>query len=224
MAEAAERPLVILGTGGNSLGALDAALAANRAGLARWRIRGFLDDRADGPTTVHGHPVLGSIATAERFDAWFVNGIGGVDSFRLRPGIVARAGIPRERFASVVHPRAVVSPLATLGVGCLVLANATICAEATLGDHVIVLENSVVNHNARVGDHAVIAASVSLSGYVTVDPVSYIGSGTVIRQQVRIGRGALVGMGSVVLRDVAPDTVVVGNPARMLRAAALTRD
>jgi acetyltransferase-like isoleucine patch superfamily enzyme len=34
---------------------------------------------------------------------------------------------------------------------------------------------------------------------------------------VTIGDYALVGMGSVVLRDVAENLVVVGNPARILR-------
>jgi sugar O-acyltransferase (sialic acid O-acetyltransferase NeuD family) len=221
----AERPLIILGTGGNSRGALDAALAANRAGMARWEVVGFLDDCAStGPAQVHGFPVLGPIAQAARFPhAWFVNGIGSVESFRARPKIVTRAGVPRERFATVVHPRASVSALARVGVGCILLANSTICLETVLGDHVIVLENSVVNHNATVGDHTLIASSCAVSGYVTVERGSYIGSGSVIRQQVRIGKGAVVGMGAVVLHDVPAGAVMVGNPARALRERALVQ-
>ena len=44
-----------------------------------------------------------------------------------------------------------------------------------------------------------------------------IGSGAVILAGVTIGAGALVGAGAVVTRDVAPDTVVAGVPARLLR-------
>ena len=44
-----------------------------------------------------------------------------------------------------------------------------------------------------------------------------IGSGAVILGGVTIGQGALVGAGAVVTKNVAPDTVVVGNPARVLR-------
>ena len=47
-----------------------------------------------------------------------------------------------------------------------------------------------------------------------------IGSGAVILAGVTIGPGALVGAGAVVTRDVAPETVVVGNPARLLRLRA----
>jgi acetyltransferase-like isoleucine patch superfamily enzyme len=43
-----------------------------------------------------------------------------------------------------------------------------------------------------------------------------IGSGAVILCGVTIGEGAIVGAGSVVTRDVPPDVVVAGNPARVL--------
>jgi acetyltransferase-like isoleucine patch superfamily enzyme len=44
-----------------------------------------------------------------------------------------------------------------------------------------------------------------------------IGSGAVILGGVTIGPGALIGAGAVVTRDVAPNTVVAGVPARMTR-------
>lgn len=44
-----------------------------------------------------------------------------------------------------------------------------------------------------------------------------IGSGATILSRVTIGERAIVGAGAVVTRDVPPDTVVAGNPARILR-------
>jgi acetyltransferase-like isoleucine patch superfamily enzyme len=43
-----------------------------------------------------------------------------------------------------------------------------------------------------------------------------IGSGAVILCGVTVGAGALVGAGAVVTRDVAPNEVVAGVPARLL--------
>jgi len=43
------------------------------------------------------------------------------------------------------------------------------------------------------------------------------GPGCAIRQDVRIGRGSLIGMGAVVVKDVVPDSVIIGNPGRKLR-------
>jgi acetyltransferase-like isoleucine patch superfamily enzyme len=44
-----------------------------------------------------------------------------------------------------------------------------------------------------------------------------IGSGSTILANVTIGEGALVGAGSVVTKDVPAHTIVVGNPAKVLR-------
>lgn len=44
-----------------------------------------------------------------------------------------------------------------------------------------------------------------------------IGSGATLLGGITIGEGAIVGAGSVVTKDVAPSTMVVGNPAKFLR-------
>lgn len=44
-----------------------------------------------------------------------------------------------------------------------------------------------------------------------------IGSGSTILANVTIGEDAIVGAGSVVTKDVPPQTIVVGNPAKVLR-------
>ena len=44
-----------------------------------------------------------------------------------------------------------------------------------------------------------------------------IGSGSTILANVSIGENAIVGAGSVVTRDVAPNAIVAGNPAKLLR-------
>ncbi len=44
-----------------------------------------------------------------------------------------------------------------------------------------------------------------------------IGSGATILSNVTIGENAIVGAGSVVTKDVPPNSIVAGNPARVLR-------
>jgi acetyltransferase-like isoleucine patch superfamily enzyme len=45
-----------------------------------------------------------------------------------------------------------------------------------------------------------------------------IGSGSTILSNLVIGENAIVGAGSVVTRDVPPNTIVAGNPAKVLRS------
>ena len=51
---------------------------------------------------------------------------------------------------------------------------------------------------------------------IVVERGASLGSGAVVLGGVRIGSGAIVGAGAVVTRDVPPDAVVAGSPARAL--------
>lgn len=55
------------------------------------------------------------------------------------------------------------------------------------------------------------------SGPVVIEDGAYLGYGSYIGPGVTVGAGAFVGEGAVVIEDVAPHTVVYGNPARVLR-------
>ncbi len=52
---------------------------------------------------------------------------------------------------------------------------------------------------------------------ITIRRGASIGSNATILYGVTIGEGAIVGAGSVVTKDVPAHTIVVGNPARILR-------
>ena len=214
------KPVVILGTGGNCIDILDCIRDLNAtASSPLYEPVGFLDDdpkRHDA--TLHGVPVVGSLPRAsELTGAWFINGIGSSSNFLRKPGIIAAAGIPVDRFVTVVHPTAHVSALAAVGRGVVILQNSVVGSGARIGDHVMILPLSVVSHDAIVGDYSIIAGGVCLNGAVSVGRCCYIGSGTQVRDGIRIGDESLCGMGANVIRDVESRTVVAGNPARVLR-------
>lgn len=50
-----------------------------------------------------------------------------------------------------------------------------------------------------------------------IEPDVWIGHGAIIRSGVRIGTGSVVAAGSVVVKDVPPNSVFGGNPAKLIR-------
>jgi acetyltransferase-like isoleucine patch superfamily enzyme len=88
---------------------------------------------------------------------------------------------------------------------------------------------TIVDHQSHHVDFAKRATDVTdwMAGRkdwsnVTIAPVRigdkvWIGFGASILAGVTIGDGAVVGAGSIVTRDVAPWTIVAGNPARVIR-------
>lgn len=67
-------------------------------------------------------------------------------------------------------------------------------------------------HQHAIGDDPVVIRPVLIEDDVRV------GARAIILPGVTLGHGAIVGAGSVVTRDVAPRTIVVGNPARAIRS------
>lgn len=53
-------------------------------------------------------------------------------------------------------------------------------------------------------------------GDVTIGSRSFVGAGTIILPGVRIGDDVIIGAGSVVTKDVPSNTVVAGNPAKVI--------
>lgn len=180
---------------------------------------GFIDDNLEKVGTQRfGWPVLTRSALKEFPDARVLAVPGSPTSYRQRADAIAGLGIESQRFATVIHPDACVSPRAQIGFNVLIMAGAVINSSAVVGNHVCVLPNSVVHHDAVVSDWSLIGANVTIAGGASVGENAYIGSGSSVMNGVHIGAGALVGMGSNVIRAVAPGATVAGNPARQLRA------
>lgn len=120
---------------------------------------------------------------------------------------------------SITHRTAFVAGDASIGQGCQILAQAAVCTQARLGDAVIVNTAASVDHDCTIGHGVHLAPGARLAGEVTVGDAAFVGVGAVVLPRLRIGEGATVGAGAVVTKHVRPGTTVVGNPARVHRAA-----
>lgn len=210
--------LIILGTGGNAYDVLDTIDAVNRATPA-WDVVGFLDDSAQPGSEYLGRPVLGTLAdAASHVGCRFVSAIWNDRVFRTLHEVLARTRLAADRFATLVHPGAAVSPRARLGHDVVVQHGATLAGNVDVADHVWVGPGCIVGHGATLRGCSILAPGALLGGSVEVERNCYVGSGALVRPAVRLGAGSLVGMGAVVLADVTAGETVVGNPARPLRS------
>lgn len=141
---------------------------------------------------------------------------GSPKSYSIRKKIIDDLGIVEERFATVVHPKASVSPFAKIGKNTLIMAGVVLTGTCVIGNHVCILPNSVVHHDSIVGDYTLIGSNVTVAGNTIIENNCYIGSGTSIINGISIGEHTMVGMGTNVIKTVAKHSKIVGNPARVL--------
>ena len=213
------RDLVIIGAGGSAPELVGMVEAIN-AVTPTFSLLGFLDDgAAKQNTSVCDRPVLGTTdMAAEISDALFVLGIAHYRRPRCRADLATRLNLPDDRYATLVHPSALVSNRAKLGCGAMVFPFAMISPGTSIGNHCFIAPYCHVSHDAITGDGATMAAGSMLCGGSKLGSGAYMGARSVLMDGVCVGEGAVVGIGAVVIHEVAPDAVVVGNPARPVRS------
>ncbi len=208
--------LLIFGASGHGRVIADAARAAG-FDLAGWAD----DDPRRAGTSVAGAPVvaIGTEAAARWAGEHAARVVVGIGKNRIRARVFAALLAHGAQPATVIHPRAVVSPTARLGAGTVVFAGALVNPDAVLGRNVILNTGVSVDHDAAIGDHVHLSPGVHLGGTVSIGEGSHLGVGAAVRNNLAIGAWSLVGVGAAVVAPVADGVVVVGVPARVLRAA-----
>ena len=141
-------------------------------------------------------------------------------SLSLGPGSILEAGVTFER------PRAVVK------IGARTFVNGFLAAaeRIVIGDDVLVAWGvTIVDHDSHAVAFSRRSHDVEQWGRgvkdwssvrvqpVTIEHKAWIGMHAILLRGVTIGEGAIVGAGAVVTHDVAPWTVVGGNPAKSIR-------
>lgn len=206
--------LVIAGAGGHARVVIEAVRSQGR-----WMAAALTDPVECG--SVLGVPVVGGDDELPRLrDEGVVAALVGVGSLRdptHRIKVFERLVELDFILPPICHFRATVSPSAGLGDGTVILGGAIVNSQASIGQNVIVNTGSIVEHDCQVGDHAHIAPRAVLGGGVTICPRAHVGMGAVVVQGLTIGEGSVVGAGAVVTRDVPPDTLCVGVPAKPVR-------
>ena len=135
---------------------------------------------------------------------------------RIATGLLA-AGVALQ---TICHPRAIVSPRATIGAGCYIGANAIVNSDAVVGNACIINSGACVEHHCHLGSAVHLGPLSVVCGWASIGARTLVGAASSVRDRVVVGADAVVGMGAVVVSEVVAGAVVVGCPARV-RSASL---
>ena len=143
---------------------------------------------------------------------FFIVAIGDNSTRRMKYLSFVAAG--HEPF-TVIHPGSIVSERADIGSGSLVGAGAVVNPAVEIGVNCIVNTSASIDHDCQIGDHCHIGPGARLPASVVVEDGVFIGAGATVLPGIEIGSNATIGAGSVVTRNVANNSTVFGNPARV---------
>jgi UDP-3-O-[3-hydroxymyristoyl] glucosamine N-acyltransferase LpxD len=102
-----------------------------------------------------------------------------------------------------------------VGALCTVVAGAL--SDTIIEDHCKIDDHVHIAHNVLVGSGSCIAACAEISGSVRIGRSSWLGPNCSIIDKISLGENSLVGIAANVISNFPDGSVLVGNPAKMIR-------
>jgi sugar O-acyltransferase (sialic acid O-acetyltransferase NeuD family) len=188
--------------------------------IGGYEILGFVDDdETKKGSLVKGYTVLGPVdevfSTLENIS--IANAIGNskvvekiIDKLKeMNKGFI---------FPNLIHPSVQIDRTSVkLGEGNLFNANVVITADISIGDFNYFNRCCSISHDSVIGNYNFIHSGVHPCGGLNMGHKNWLGVGSVVIQGVKLGNNITIGAGAVVLKEVADNSIMVGNPAKLLR-------
>ena len=202
------KKLLILGAGGQGKVVLDLALACDK-----WEDIKFLDDGKIGEV-ICGYPVIGGFDDTKRLKETFTHAMIAIGGNAFRMQLMKKVVAEGYHVPSLIHPSAIVSGQAQIGMGTVVMPRVVINSAAVIGNGCIINTGVIVEHDNVIGEGVHLSPGAILGGTVVIGDQTWIGLGANVINNITIGREVIVGAGSVVIRDIADGKKVMGVPAK----------
>lgn len=160
----------------------------------------------------------------------------GTDSFidkytKTKPNIAIGIGHPEIKykvynkfkskcnFINIIHPSVISGSNVYIepDSGVVVTPGNVLTTNIKIGLLSMVNLNCTIGHDCILKEFVTVSPGVNISGYCTINTGSYLGTGSTILENKSIGEWSTVGGQAMVVKDVAPNSTVVGIPAKEIK-------
>src|SRR5690554_863008 len=167
---------------------------------------------------VLGYPIIGCTEDLYQKDITGKNFAVTMGNNKMRHEIASKLRNLGAHTPNLIHPKAFISPSATLGQGCFIHLNAKISTNCTLGNDCVIDFNSLVAHHATLADACYMSSLAMVGSYCNIGERVLLGMNSlIIPLNLSIGNDCIVGAKSNVTKSFPEKCVLVGNPARKIK-------
>ena len=182
---------------------------------------GFLDDDPKlAGTNVKGIPVLGGVGLMKTIRQ--THGVEAVycplGNNKLRVKFLSMAKEYGLKTPNYIHPSVIISPNVTIGEGVYILLGTSIMPHTVIKNYVMISMNVGLAHHNVLEEGVFLSTGCNFGASIHAHKYAYCGiASTIMTGLHELGEDCLIGAGAVVIRDVEPNAVMAGVPAKVIK-------
>lgn len=203
------KKVIIVGAGGHAAELRDYINHNNNARPAdKIEVLGFMDDNRDSYKHYgFAEPFLGDIQNHQvRTDVLYLMGIANLD---YRKEIIEILVAKGARFTGLIHPTAIISPLAEIDETTVISHNASVGAKAKIGKYNMLNSRCTIGHDSVIGDFNFISPQAAISGNTKIGNGNLIGTNACTIPGISIGDNNKIAAGMVIYKPVENNSTVL---------------
>ena len=117
-----------------------------------------------------------------------------------------------------IHPSVIISPNVTIGEGVYSLLGTIIMPHTVIKNYVMISMNVGLAHHNVFEEGVFLSTGCNFEASIHANKYAYCGiASTIMTSLNELGEDCLIGAGAVVIRDVEPNAVMAGVPAKVIK-------
>jgi sugar O-acyltransferase (sialic acid O-acetyltransferase NeuD family) len=117
-------------------------------------------------------------------------------------------------FLTMIHPKALVSDSAHIGLGVVICPFALVSVNAEINDFAMINFYASCAHDSSVGAYSILSPYATLNGFAKLERETFLGTHSTVTANRTVGVRSKVSANSVVMTDIPPRSVVYGVPGK----------
>ena len=209
------KEVIMLGGGGFAREVLDTIEDINKYTDEYILPLGFVFDGGDKQKgeIIDGFPVLGDLSYLKSIDLKEIFLVPAIGRPVWRKKLVNEVTKMGGKFIKIIHPNSQISKKTKIGEGAIIQGQCVFTPGMEIGNFFISNDNVSIGHNTIIGDFVHINPNVNIAGSSKIGNDVYIGVKATILTS-NIGDGAVIGACALITKDVPPNVLAKGIPAK----------
>ena len=184
---------------------------------------GFAFDDESYGDEINGFPILSKTREAwdkygKHTDVYFMYQLYRPDKIKERSQWIPQFKVPTERYYNFIHPTAIICRSAKMGYGNAIQAGTVLGSNVHMGNHNTFNSNVLYGHDTKMGDHNFFAGHSLIGSNIQMGSYVFLGLNAALNNQITVGDNVMIGMGSNVIKSLEPNQLVIGTPAKFIKA------